>query len=98
MTASQKSNTFGKAYTTLATASFVVWAMYPIVWITGIGVHKLSVDTEIYIYAVLDILTNVVFALWVNQIHTSIPESRFKLGSFWTHGMGADYDAIDDEA
>ena len=30
--------------------------------------------------------------------HSRIPEARFKLGSFWTNGLGGDYDALDSES
>lgn len=96
--AAQKSNAVGKFFNSLSAFLIILFACYPIAWIFTEGLRKLTVDWEIIIFAVLDVLTIPVFGSWLVFAHEKIPEARFKLNSFWTNGLGSDYDVLDDDS
>lgn len=54
------------------------------------GSRKMSVDSEIIAYAVLDILAKPVFGAWLLLTHARMPEAGLELGGFWTHGHSSE--------
>ena len=57
------------------------------VWGIASGARKMSVDSEIIAYAVLDILAKPVFGLWLLLTHAKMPETGLDLGGFWSNGV-----------
>jgi len=76
-------------YTTIAGYSVVVWIAYPIIWAIS-SRRILSVDGEIIAYAVLDILSKVVFGAWLLLTHRRLPEIQREVGGFWAHGFATE--------
>jgi len=74
-----------KLFVSLATFTFVLWTMYPIVWGFADGARLWSVNTEIIAYAVLDVLAKPVFGFWLLFAHGKKAES---IEGFWAHGLG----------
>jgi bacteriorhodopsin len=72
----------------LALFTLAVWTVYPIVWGIAEGAHRMSVDTEIMAYAVLDLLAKTVFGFWLLVSHRAMPETNVDLGGWWSHGLG----------
>lgn len=60
------------------------------VWGVADGARKASVDTEIVLYAILDILAKPVFGLWLLLSHRRIPETNIEVGGYWSHGLSAE--------
>ncbi|KUI54547.1 Opsin-1 [Cytospora mali] len=79
-----------KLFGSLGLFTFIVWTAYPIVWGFAEGARKASVDAEILVYAVLDILAKVVFGLWLLISHRSIPETNVDVGGYWAHGLSSE--------
>ncbi|KAK4675181.1 Small subunit processome complex component [Podospora pseudoanserina] len=79
-----------RLFSSLALFTFVLWTAYPIVWGIADGAHRTTVDTEILIYAVLDILAKPVFGLWLLFSHRSLAETNVDVGGWWSHGLGAE--------
>jgi bacteriorhodopsin len=52
--------------------------------------HKTNVDTEIIIYAVLDVLAKPIFGLWLLVSHRAIAESNIDIGGYWSQGPAAE--------
>lgn len=52
--------------------------------------RKTNVDTEIIIYAVLDVLAKPIFGLWLLVSHRAIAESNIEIGGYWSQGPAAD--------
>jgi bacteriorhodopsin len=52
--------------------------------------RKTNVDTEIIIYAVLDVLAKPVFGLWLLVSHRAIAESNIDIGGYWSQGPAAE--------
>ena len=46
----------GRMFTAISLYTIIVWTMYPIVWVLGSGTQRISVNTEIIIFAVVCIL------------------------------------------
>ncbi|KFZ23483.1 hypothetical protein V502_02040 [Pseudogymnoascus sp. VKM F-4520 (FW-2644)] len=64
----------------------ILWTVYPIIWALGVGKLKLSVDSEIIWYAVLDVFAKPVFGLWLlatNARSSTAPT----IEGFWSHGL-----------
>jgi len=79
-----------KLWAALAIYSLAVLAAYPIVWGIAPLARKTSVDTEIIIYAVLDILIKPVFGLWLLTSHRAIAETNIDLGGYWSQGVATE--------
>jgi len=79
-----------KLFTSLAAFTLIVWTVYPIVWGVADGARKASVDAEIMAYAVLDILSKVVFGFWLLVAHRKLPETNFELGGYWSEGLASE--------
>jgi len=77
-------------FASLAGLTLVLWTAYPIVWGVAGGVRKVTVDSEVIAYAVLDILAKPVFGLWLLIAHRQIPETNVELGGFWSQGLPAE--------
>jgi len=77
-------------YYSLAGYTLLLWTAYPIVWAIADGTHKVSVNTEIIIYAVLDVLAKGVFGAWLLFTHRSLPESNVEVDGFWAHGFSSE--------
>lgn len=59
-----RSERHGALYGGLAPMLLVLWILYPIVWALAEGSGLISVDVEIFLYAVLDVIAKAVFG-WV---------------------------------
>lgn len=60
------------------------------IWGVAGGARRVTVNTEIYIYAVLDLLFKVVLGLWLLLVHRSTPEINVDLGGYWAYGQTSD--------
>jgi len=99
-TVKAKGKTVSKLFSSLAIFSLVVWTTYPIVWGIASASHKTTVDTEIIIYAILDILAKPVFGLWLLLSQRRVPEANVEIGGYWSHGLSSEGSIrlADDEA
>jgi len=79
-----------KLFSSLAAFTLVLWTAYPIVWAVADGSRRASVDTEIMLYAVLDVLAKPVFGLWLLLAHRSVPETNVELGGYWAQGLSTE--------
>jgi len=93
----------GQLFTSISLYTIAIWTLYPIVWALGEGTQKVSVDTEILLYAVvrpplppvvladdeLDILAKGIFGGWLLVAHSRIQESHVPLTGWWIDGSGA---------
>jgi bacteriorhodopsin len=48
-----RSATVGKFFTAISLYTIVIWVLYPIVWALGEGTQRISVNSEIILYAVV---------------------------------------------
>ena len=71
-----------KAYSVMSIWIIVLWTLYPIVWGFAEGANLLSVDAEMYLYGVLDVLAKPVFAGISLYMHESIPLRVLGLGEW----------------
>ena len=79
-----------KLFGGLSLLTLILWTAYPVAWAITEGTRKVSVDTEIIIYAVLDILAKVVFGAWLLGAHRRLPETNVEIGGYWTHGLSGE--------
>ncbi|EAQ83604.1 hypothetical protein CHGG_10008 [Chaetomium globosum CBS 148.51] len=79
-----------KLWASLTIYSLALWAAYPIVWGIAALARKTNVDTEVIIYAVLDVLAKPIFGLWLLVSHRAIAESNIDIGGYWSQGPAAD--------
>lgn len=85
--AKAKGSKVGQFFVAITGFTIIVWTVYPIVWGIASGARKMSVDSEIIAYAVLDILAKPVFGLWLLLTHAKMPETGLDLGGFWSNGV-----------
>lgn len=85
--AKAKGSKVGQFFIAITGFTIIVWTAYPIVWGIASGARKMSVDSEIIAYAVLDILAKPVFGLWLLLTHAKMPETSLDLGGFWSNGV-----------
>mmetsp|Transcript_6258 Transcript_6258/g.10785 ORF Transcript_6258/g.10785 Transcript_6258/m.10785 type:complete len:277 (-) Transcript_6258:403-1233(-) len=57
----RQSPTIGYVYTYLAFFILATWIAYPVIWVIGEGTRSISVDAEVLLYAILDVLTKTIF-------------------------------------
>lgn len=102
--AQAKSQKVGTFFVAIAGFTVIVWTAYPMyvsrmhdsliiltahsVWGIADGSRKISVDSEIIAYAVLDLLAKPVFGVWLLVTHAKMPETNIDLGGFWSNGLG----------
>lgn len=79
-----------KLFSSLGAFTLILWTAYPIVWAIADGSRRTSVDTEIMLYAVLDILAKPVFGLWLLLSHRNVPETNIELGGYWSNGLSSE--------
>jgi len=89
-TVSAKGRGVSRLFTGLALFTLLLWTAYPIVWGIADGARKVSVDTEIMIYTVLDFLAKPVFGFWLLLSHRAMPETNIDLGGYWSHGLATE--------
>jgi len=96
MMAAQKSNAVLKSYTGLITFTIVIYGLQLATFILTEVTRTLSVDQEIYTFAVIDVIGRVGQASWLLSVVGSVAEAKFKLSSFWTGPIGgSEYDSLD---
>ncbi|KAK4247245.1 hypothetical protein C7999DRAFT_14668 [Corynascus novoguineensis] len=79
-----------KLWASLAIYSLAILAAYPIAWGITTLARKSDVNTEIIVFAVLDILTKPIFGLWLLISHRSIAESNIDLAGYWSQGLSSE--------
>lgn len=84
-----RGDSVGKLFGSLATFTLILWTIYPVVWGVADGARKVSVDSEIIAYAILDVLAKPIFGLWLLIAHRRIPETNVEVGGYWTHGLNS---------
>ncbi|CAM1508613.1 Fc.00g054610.m01.CDS01 [Cosmosporella sp. VM-42] len=85
-----RNNKAGKLFGSLAAFTLILWTIYPIVWGIADGGRRVSVDSEIIVYAVLDILAKVGFGIWLLSAHRQNPDTHVDLGGYWSNGLGTE--------
>ncbi|KAK4141893.1 uncharacterized protein C8A04DRAFT_13653 [Dichotomopilus funicola] len=85
-----KGQRVARLWASLAIYTLALLAAYPIVWAIAPLARKTSVDVEIIIYAVLDILVKPVFGLWLLGSIRSIAEANIDVGGYWSQGPSAE--------
>ena len=78
----------GRLFTAMSTYTVIIWTLYPIVWVLGEGTQRITVNTEIIMYAVLDVLSKAVFGGWLLVSHLWIQEGHVPLTGWWIEGSG----------
>jgi len=85
-----KDSSTAKFFGSIASFTLILWAIYLIVWGIGYGSRKLSVDSEIIAYAILDILAKPVFGFWLLITHARSNVARTSVEGWWSHGLSID--------
>jgi bacteriorhodopsin len=88
--AAAKSANVGRFYTLITGYTLILWTAYPIIWAIADGTRKLSVNSEIIAYAVLDVLAKGVFGAWLLFTHNRLVEGNVALTGFWVHGFSSE--------
>jgi len=88
--AAAKGANVSKFYNAIMAYTLILWAAYPIVWAISHATHRLTVNSEIIAYAVLDVLAKGVFGAWLLFTHKRLAETNVELTGFWTHGFSSE--------
>ncbi|EFR04507.1 opsin 1 [Nannizzia gypsea CBS 118893] len=83
----QKVRTF---YTSIAIFALGVLLVYPIIWGISNNARKMSIDAEIIVFAVLDILLQAVFGYWLIASYNTIRSISVTLDGFWANGVNGE--------
>jgi bacteriorhodopsin len=89
-TVSAKGARVSRLWGGLAVYSLTLWAAYPIIWGVATLARRTNVDTEILIFAVLDILAQPVFGLWLLMSHRRMAETNIDLTGWWSQGLSSE--------
>lgn len=86
-----KDNRTRSFFGVLSIFTLILWAVYVIVWGFAQGARIASVDSEIIVYAVLDLLAKPVYGLWLLLTHdrNSVRPTP-SLDGFWSEGLLTD--------
>lgn len=60
------------------------------VWGVATLARRTTVDTEIVIYTVLDVLVKPILGLWLLVGHRSIAETNIDLAGYWSQGLASE--------
>ncbi|PGH28041.1 hypothetical protein AJ80_00296 [Polytolypa hystricis UAMH7299] len=77
-------------YSSLAGYSLVVLLVYPIIWAASANARRMSIDAEIIVYAILDILLQGVFGYWLLVSHDVTSSISLNSEGFWAHGTSGE--------
>jgi len=88
--ASSRGSKVSTFFYSIAGYTLIVWTAYPIVWAIADGTRIASVNTEIIVYAVLDVLAKGVFGAWLLFTHRALPETDVDVGGFWANGFSSE--------
>lgn len=75
-----------KLFSAIGGYTLTLWTIYPIIWALGVGSDKLSVDSEIIVYAILDVLAKAVFGFWLLTTHARSAAAA-SVDGFWSRGL-----------
>ncbi|KAK2843933.1 hypothetical protein FQN49_005927 [Arthroderma sp. PD_2] len=77
-------------YSSIAIFSLAVMLIYPIIWAISNNARKMSIDAEIIVYAILDILLQAGFGYWLVVSHDKIKSIMVSLDGFWANGASGE--------
>lgn len=83
-----KDNRTRKFYASIAGYFLVVLLIYPIIWAASSNTRRMSVDAEIVVYAILDVLSQGILGYWLLVSHDSASPVTTNMDGFWSHGTG----------
>ncbi|EEP77523.1 opsin 1 protein [Uncinocarpus reesii 1704] len=83
-----KDNQTRAFYSSIAGYFLVLLLIYPIIWAASSNTRRMSVDAEIIIYAILDVLSQGVFGYWLLVSHDSMQSITLNIDGFWSNGIG----------
>lgn len=86
----QRTDTIRKLFGSMAGFALILWAVYLVVWGIATNARRTSVNTEIMIYAVLDVITKVGFGLYILVAARKTRETFHEADGYWTHGYGTE--------
>jgi len=72
----------------LALYTSTIWALYLIIWALSYGSRRLSVNHEVLIFGILDILAKPIFGVWLLLAHRRTPANAVHLDGVWSEGFG----------
>ncbi|KAI1914177.1 hypothetical protein LOZ61_002355 [Ophidiomyces ophidiicola] len=84
----QKDNQTRAFYSSIAGYFLVLLLIYPIVWAASSNTRRMSVDAEIIVYAILDVLSQGVLGYWLVVSHDSMQSITLNIDGFWSNGIG----------
>lgn len=74
-------------YSSIAGTSVLILALYPIILAASSLAHSISLDSEIVVWAVFDIIAQGIFGFWLLLTHDRCPSFSLYLDGFWSHGI-----------
>ncbi|KAI5458278.1 hypothetical protein BGZ63DRAFT_407563 [Mariannaea sp. PMI_226] len=90
LAARQRENTVHKLFGAGSGFALILWAVYLVVWGVATNARRTNVNTEIVIYAVLDVITKAGFGLYLLVVSRKTRETLPEPDGYWTHGFGAE--------
>jgi len=77
-------------FSTICTYSLILMVGYPIIWAASTHSRRMSVDAEIITFAILDILSQAVFGLWLLITHDRMQSKTMAIDGFWVIGVNTE--------
>ncbi|KAK2767719.1 hypothetical protein FQN54_003877 [Arachnomyces sp. PD_36] len=74
-------------FSTLTSYSLILLLIYPIIWAAGTLARKISVDSEIIVFLILDVLSQGIFGYWILFAHDRSPALAVPVDGFWSNGL-----------
>ncbi|CAO1629133.1 unnamed protein product [Sympodiomycopsis kandeliae] len=86
----------GSLYNQLSVVLVIVWTLYPVVFVFAEGTGKISSDTEVLYFCILDTLAKPVWGAWL--LFATPDEGHFVLPESLSRPVGTGYGALSQQA
>ncbi|KAI5308872.1 hypothetical protein KEM55_004654 [Ascosphaera atra] len=77
-------------FSLVAGSYYVLVLAYPVVFALGPYSHRISVNSEVIIFSILDLLSQGLLAYWIIGGQTTVPALATSYNGFWSEGTGVE--------
>jgi bacteriorhodopsin len=85
-----KDSQIRKFFGTIGPYFLILLIGYPIIWAASTHSRRMSVNAEIITLAVLDLLTQAVFGIWLLITHDNMQSKTMVIDGFWVVGINSE--------
>ncbi|PGH07910.1 hypothetical protein AJ79_06118 [Helicocarpus griseus UAMH5409] len=88
--AAARDNRTKTLFSSLSGYALTLLLVYPVIWAASSNARRMSIDAEVIVYAILDVLLQGLFGYWLLISHDSMSTYSMNMEGFWAHGAGGE--------